>query len=174
MKAWIPATLVALLLAIGIGAAAYVTLGRGGSPGSPSPTPSVDLHSDAAVIAAIKHYYVLEDQSRKTGDIQPIASITSGPGTPAYENFKAFLQEQSSQGRHSVSISDQFSNWSITLTGSQATALYTLVQRGHDTDATTGAAVEPDMSTPPSHYRATLHLDSVGWRIYQRDFLGHD
>ncbi|HXA43414.1 MAG TPA: hypothetical protein VNV65_10965 [Candidatus Solibacter sp.] len=173
MKAWIPATLVAVVLAIGIGAAAYITVGHGAS-GSPSPSPTLDLHSDAAVIAAIKHYYDVENQSRRTGDIGPMAGVTAGPGTPAYENFKAFLQEQASEGRHSVSLSDQFSHWSVTRATSQATVLYTLIQRGHDTDATTGAAVESDMSTPPTHYRATLHLDSAGWRIYQRDLLGHD
>jgi hypothetical protein len=173
VKAWVPATVVALLLAGGIGAAAYYTLGRG-TGGSPSPTPSVDLHSNEAVMAAVRHYYDVEDKARETGDLTLIVGVTEGPGTPAYENFKAYLKEQSGIGHHAVTVSDRLSAWAITLDEQSATASYTLVQRGHDTNATTGKPIEPDMSTPPSHYKAVLHLHGQTWLIYERELLGHD
>jgi hypothetical protein len=173
VRGWIPATVVAVLLAVVIGTAAYFTLGRG-TGGSVSPTPSVDLHSKEAVMAAVQNYYAVEDKARQTGDLTLMLAVTEGPGTPAYENFKAFVQEQAGKGHRSVTISDRLSTWAITLNGQTATALYTLVQRGHDTDATTGQAIEPDVSTPASHYKATVRLHGQKWLIYERDLLGHD
>jgi hypothetical protein len=162
-----------MLLAGAIGAAGYYTLGHGiGS--SPSPTPTVDLHSKQAVIAAIKHYYAVEDRARQTGDLRLMLAVTAGPGTPAYENFKAYLLEQSQLGRRAVTVSDQLTAWAITTSGETAIAWYTLVQRGHDTSAMNGQAIEPDMSTPASHYKATMHLYGRTWLVYQRDLLGHD
>ena len=67
VRGWVPATVVAVLLAVGIGTAAYFTLGRG-TGGSVSPTPSVDLHSKEAVMAAVRNYYDVEAEARKTGN----------------------------------------------------------------------------------------------------------
>jgi hypothetical protein len=173
VKPWVPGTVVAMLLAGAIGAASYYTLGRGiGS--SPSPTPTVDPHSKEAVIAAIKHYYEVEDTARQTGDLRLMLAVTAGAGTPAYENFKAYLLEQSQLGHRAFTLSDQLTAWAITMSGETAIARYTLVQRGHDTSAITGQAIEPDMSTPASHYKATLHLYRRTWLVYERDLLGRD
>jgi len=77
---------VAVLLAVGIGTAAYFTLGRG-TGGSVSPTPSVDLHSKEAVMAAVRNYYDVEAEARKTGNADLIDPVTLGHTSLASQNF---------------------------------------------------------------------------------------
>jgi hypothetical protein len=170
VKAWMPATLIALVLAIGIGAAAYVTLGRG-TAGSASLSPTLDLHSDAAVIAAVRAYYGAEDKAGETGSVELVRSLTTGPGTPAYENLKQYFIQQAAKNRHSVTVSDRFGDWRVAISGSRATANYSLVQVGHDTDASSGMPVEADVTTPKAAYRATLQLIGNRWLLYERDYL---
>ena len=86
MRGWVPATVVAVLLAVGIGTAAYFTLGRG-TGGSVSPTPSVDLHSKEAVMAAVRHYYDVEAEARKTGNADLIDAVTIGHNSIASRTF---------------------------------------------------------------------------------------
>lgn len=169
MKAWIPATLVALVLAIGIGAAAYFTIGRS-TAGSPSPTPSVDLHSDAAVIAAIRHYYDVEAEARKTGNADLIDAVTLGHASIASQNFHEYVREQAALGKRSVVIANHFRGWQITVSANQATANYVFWLTGHDTSAT-GAPLEANMDTSKGSYRMTLELLAGAWLVNERDLL---
>jgi hypothetical protein len=159
-----------MLLAGAIGAAGYYTLGRGISS-SPSPTPTVDPHSKEAVIAAIRAYYKAEDKAGETGTVDLVGPVTTGPGTPAYENLKQYFIEHAAKNRHSVTISDQFGDWQITLAEERATASYSLVQVGHDTEAATGKPVEADVKTAKTFYRATLEFKGRSWLMYERDYV---
>ncbi len=170
MKAWIPATLVAIVLAVGIGAAAYVSLGRGTS-GSTFPSPTLDLHSDAAVIAAIKHYYDVESEARKTGNADLIDPVTLGHASIASQNFHTYVAEQAALGRRSVTVAAYYSNWKVRVSGQSATVFYLFWARGHDINSTTGAAIEADMTTTKGSYRMTLQLTSGTWLVAERDLL---
>jgi hypothetical protein len=170
VKAWVPATVVAVLLAAGIGTAAYFTLGRG-TDGSPSPTPTSDLHSKEAVIAAIKHYYEVEAEARKTGNADLIDPLTLGHTSLASQNFHAFMTEQASANRRSVIDRNYFSDWSVTLARSGAIASYKWWLHGHDTDAKTGLRIEADMTSTKGSYEAKLVLSGVQWLISEVQLL---
>jgi hypothetical protein len=159
-----------MLLAGAIGAAGYYTLGHGiGS--SPSPTPTVDLHSTAAVIAAIKHYYEVEDKAGETGSIELMRSVTTGQGTPAYENLKQYFIEQAAKNRGSVITTDDFTQWDIALSPDRATVQYAIVQHGHDIDLASKRPVEAATRTPKGIYRAILILRFSTWLLYERDLI---
>ncbi len=170
VRAWVPATLVALLLATGIGAAAYFALSRGTS-GSASATPSVDLHSTAAVIATIRHYYDVEAEARKTGDADLIDPLTLGHTSLASQNFHVFVSQQAAANRRSVIDHNYFSGWSVTFAAAGATASYKWWLHGHDSDATTGRPVEADVTTTKGSYRAKLVLQSARWLISEVQLL---
>jgi len=170
VKTWAPATIVALLLAVGIGTAAYFTLSRG-TGGSASPTPSVDLHSKEAVMAAVRAYYKAEDKAGETGTVELVKPVTTGPGTPAYENLKQYFVEQATRNRGSVITADDFTEWDVTLSGDRATVQYAVVQHGHDIDLTTRQPVEAETKTPKGIYKAILMLRSGVWLVYQRDLI---
>jgi hypothetical protein len=170
-RAWLPATVVAGVLIIGLGAAAYFTFGRGSVGASPSPIPSVEIHSKEAVIAAVKHYYAVTDKARETGDVNSAGSVTTGPGTPAFENFKEFVRQEAAKNRRSVTVADRFGDWNIQLAATTAVAQYSLLQRGHDIDIATGKAVEADQTTTKGFYSATLNLVGQSWLLFDKTLL---
>jgi hypothetical protein len=170
VKAWVPGTVVAMLLAGGIGAAGYYALGHG-IGNSPSPTPSIDLHSKEAVIAAVRVYYKAEDKAGETGTVDLVRPVTTGPGTPAYENLKLYFLEQAAKNRGSVITADDFSQWDVSLSAARATVQYAIVQHGHDIDLATRLPVETETRTPKGIYKAILELRSSSWLLYQRDLL---
>ena len=170
MRGWVPATVVAVLLAVGIGTAAYFTLGRG-TGGSASPTPSVDLHSKEAVMAAVRNYYDVEAEARKTGNADLIDPVTLGHTSLASQNFHVFIAQQAAANRRSIIDHNYFSDWSVTLTAAGATASYRWWLHGHDSDATTGQRVEADMTSTKGAYRATLVLQNVHWLLSEVQLL---
>jgi hypothetical protein len=170
VRAWIPATVVAVLLAIGVGTAAYFTLGRSTS-GSASPTPTVDLHSAAAVMAAIRHYYEVEDRARESGNPSLIDSVTIGHDSLASQNFQAFISDQTAKGKRSVTVANYYSDWSVSLSGDQATAGYIFWARGHDVDISSGRPLEADVTTTKGSYRMTLQLHGGAWLAVERQLL---
>ena len=171
MRAWLPATAVAALLAVALGAAAYFSFVRGSGGSGPSPSPSADIHSKEAVIAAVKHYYQVEDKAGETGDMQLLLAVTTGPGTPAYENLKEYFREQAAKNRHSIITKDDFSEWKVAVTESMAVVQYGVVQHGYDIDATTRQAVEADTKTTKGIYEATMRLKGYAWLMQERRLL---
>jgi hypothetical protein len=158
-----------MLLAGGIGAAGYYTLGHGiGS--SPSPTPSIDLHSKEAVIAAIKHYYEVEAEARKTGNADLIDVVTIGHNSIASQNFHAFIAEQTDKGRRGVVIQNYYADWATQIASDTATAEYKFWLRGYDTDLS-GTRVEADNTTTKGAYRTQLQLMGGHWLVAERDLL---
>lgn len=174
VRTWIPATLVALVVAALIGAGAYFALNRANSTSKAGTSPSADIHSKEAVMAAVQHYYDVENTARRTGAIDPMSSVTGGPGTPAFENLRTFLADQAKKGHRSTSVSDRITDWAITLDGDSADASYVLVQVGHDIDASSGQPVEADMTTPRTHYRAAMRLRDRVWIMFDRQLIGRD
>jgi hypothetical protein len=169
VKAWVPATVTVLLLAGGIGAAAYYTLGHG-TGGSPSPTPSVDLHSKEAVIAAIKHYYAVEAEARRTGNADLIDAVTIGHNSIASQNFHTFIAEQTASGRRGVVLQNYYADWATKVDRETATAEYKFWLTGYDTDLA-GRRVEPDNTTSKGSYRMRLQLTGGYWLVAERDLL---
>jgi hypothetical protein len=158
-----------MLLAGAIGAAGYYTLGHGiGS--SASPTPTVDLHSKEAVIAAIKHYYEVEAESRKTGNADLIDAVTIGHNSIASQNFHAFIAEQTAKGRRGVVLENYYADWATQALSDTATAQYKFWLRGYDTDLA-GKRVEPDNTTTKGSYRMQLQLLGGHWLVAERDLL---
>jgi hypothetical protein len=165
---------VAAALVVGLGAAAYFTFGRGSAGPSPSPTPSLDIHSKEAVMAAIKHYYDVEALARKTGNADLIDSVTIGHASLASQNFHAYVADQAAKGHRSVILESYFADTAIQVSSETATASFTFWLKGHDTDATTGRAVELDNLSRKSHYRMTLQLVQGHWLVVERDLLFQD
>jgi hypothetical protein len=152
-----------MLLAGAIGAAGYYTLVHGlGS--SPSPTPTVDLHSTAAVIAAIKHYYEVIDQARASGDPNLIDAVAQ-VGTTANNNLKQFLREQAATNRRSIAKAEYFDAWSVRVLGDSADVEYTNWSTGHDVDATTSKPVEANTTTSKGRYSARLIVVAGRWLV---------
>jgi hypothetical protein len=162
--------MVAALIAIGL-VAAVVLPRHSFVSASPRTSPSPDLHSEAAVIAAVKHYYEVEAAARKSGDESLIDTVTDGQGSFASQNFRTFIAEQAARGKRSVVLHTYFSDWRVTLDVNTATAVYTSWIRGHDIDARSGAALESDVQTSKGVYRMTLHLSRGAWRVVERDLL---
>ena len=125
VRAWLPATAVAVALAVGLGAAAYFSLVRGSAGSAPAPSPSVDIHSKEAVMAAVRHYYQVEDKAGETGDMHLIVAVTTGPGTPAYENLKEYFREQAAKNRNSIITKDDFRDWQVAIDTDRAAATRT-------------------------------------------------
>jgi lipoprotein-anchoring transpeptidase ErfK/SrfK len=162
---------VAVALAVGLGAAAYFSLVRGSAGSAPAPSPSVDIHSKEAVMAAVRHYYQVEDKAGETGDMHLIVAVTTGPGTPAYENLKEYFREQAAKNRNSIITKDDISDWSVVITDSTAVIRYGIVQHGHDIDATTRQAVEADTKTTKGIYKATMKLKGQVWLMHERQLI---
>ena len=123
-------------------------------------------------MAAIRHYYDVEAEARKTGNGSPIDSVTTGPNSLASQNFKAFIAQQTGINRRSVILENHFSDWSIKESGDEATASYTFWLQGHDTDAASGEPVEPDNITSKRDYRILLALSEGRWLVQERQLLG--
>jgi hypothetical protein len=170
IRPWLPATATALAVTALVGAAGLAVLGHGLVAAS-SPAPP-DLHSQQAVIAAIENYYRVEDQARATGNADLIDAVTAGRTSPANQNLRQFVAEQSARGRRAVTIADVFSDWRVAMAGDAATVDYAIVQRGHDIDAVTGRALEADTSTSKGTYRAAVRLTAGRWLLYQDDLVG--
>jgi hypothetical protein len=138
---------------------------------STTPSPSQQLHSKEAVIAAIAQYYNAEFQARRAGDVTLARAVTVDEGSPAYLNLKEYISEQQQIGKRSVTVEDHFGDWDISLNRDHATALFTFWARGHDISADTGQPLEPDMTTPKGHYKAILQLVNSNWLLFERDLL---
>ena len=171
VRAWLPATAVAAVLTVGLAAAAYFSLVRGSAGSGPAPSPSTDIHSKEAVMAAVRHYYEIEDKAGETGNIRLILAVTTGPGTPAYENLKQFFREQGVKNRNSIITRDDFSDWSVAITDTTAVVQYGIVQHGHDIDATTRQPVEADTKTTKGIYKATMKLTRQAWLMHERKLI---
>jgi hypothetical protein len=169
VRAWIPATVVAMLIVAGLTAA--VVLPRHPAIASASPTPSPDLHSKAAVIAAVKNYYQVETAGRRAGDASLIDTVSTGPGSLVSQNFRTFIAEQGARGKRSVILQTYFADWKVTVAGDTAVALYTSWLRGHDVSASTGQPLEADTETSKGAYKMTLRLEGGRWRAVERDLL---
>jgi hypothetical protein len=170
IRAWLPATAVAALLAVALGAAAYFSFVRGSGGFGPSPSPSADIHSKEAVIAAVKHYYDVEAQARKTGNADLIDPVTIGHASLASQNFRAYVAEQAAQGKRSVVVHNYFADWHVAIDRDKATATYSFWLAGHDTDLS-GKAIEPDNTTSRGLYRMRLQLTRGIWLVAERDLL---
>ncbi|MDP9325917.1 MAG: hypothetical protein M3O87_05195, partial [Candidatus Dormibacteraeota bacterium] len=85
-------------------------------------------------MAAVRHYYELEDVAREQGAVGPMTTVTGGPGTPAFENLKLFIDQQKQAGRRSVTANNTFSDWSVHLFTGGAEVTYSILQTGHDVD----------------------------------------
>jgi hypothetical protein len=157
----------ALTAAVGVAGWKLAATAATGPPGGGPP----GRHSRAALIAAIEAYYRAEDRARATGDPGPIDAVTAGRGSPANQNFRAFMLEQAVAGRRSVNVGTTFSDWDVQLDGDAATVVYAVVERGHDVDAASGRALEPDQDTARTLYRARLLLWPRGWVLFERDPL---
>jgi hypothetical protein len=173
VRGWVPATVVAVLLAVGIGTAAYFTLGRG-TGRSISPTPSVALHSKEAVVAAIRHYYDVEAEARKTGNADLIDAVTIGHNSIASQNFHAYVSEQAARGKRSIILQNYYADWVTSISGDKANVNFTFWLKGHAINASTGQAVEADMLTRKSHYQMLLQLVQGRWLVSERDLLSQD
>jgi hypothetical protein len=169
VRGWVPATVVAVLLAVGIGTAAYFTLGRG-TGGSVSPTPSVDLHSKEAVMAAVRNYYDVEAEARKTGNADLIDAVTIGHNSIASQNFHVFIAELTAKGKRSVVVQNYYAGWTVEIAGATATVNYKFWLRGHDTDLS-GKPVEPDNNTSKGSYRMRLQVVGGQWLAVERNLL---
>jgi hypothetical protein len=170
VRAWLPATAVAAVLAVGLGAAAYFTLARGSAGPAPAPSPIVDIHSKEAVMAAVRHYYDVEAEARKTGNADLIDPVTIGHESLASQNFHAYIAEQAAQGKRSVVVRNYFRDWQVAINKDQSTATYTFWLAGHDTDLS-GKAIEPDNTTTRGSYRMRLQLSGRLWLAVERDLL---
>ena len=171
VRTWIPAAVLALVLTGLLAAGAYFGLRQTKTATTPSPTPSLDIHSEMAVTAAVHHYYDVEAEARRSGNSDLVDGATIGHDSVASYNFRLFMQEQAKKGRRSVVLESHFDNWSVTLDGDRATANYVIWLRGHDTDATSGNPVEPDQDTSKGSYRMDLLLQAGVWRVVQRQLL---
>jgi hypothetical protein len=163
VRGWVPATVVAVLLAVGIGTATYFTLGRG-TGGSVSPTPTVDLHSKAAVMAAVRNYYAVIDQARATGNAALIDGVAQ-KGSTANNNLREFLVEQAARNRKGIATAEYFDSWSVDVSGDRAQVQYTNWSTGHDIEATTSKPVEADTTTTKGRYSAVLIVSGGRWLI---------
>jgi len=173
VKAWVPATVVALLLGVGIGTATYFTLGRG-TGGATAAASTVDPHSREAVIAAVKHYYEVEAEARRTGNADLIDPVTIGHNSIASQNFHAYVAELATQGKRSIILQNYYSDWATSIIGDKATVTFTFWLKGHDIAASTGEPDETDMLTRKSHYRMILELLQSRWLVSERDLLSQD
>lgn len=171
VRAWLPATAVAAFLAVGLGAAAYFSFVRGSAGSGPAPSPSTDIHSKEAVMAAVRHYYEVEAEARKTGNADLIDPVTIGHASLASQNFHVFINQQSAKNRRAAIDHNYLSDWAIALSGDHATASYDWWLHGHDTDASSGTAVEPDMTSTKGMYRATLELRAGRWLVAEVQLL---
>ena len=136
VRAWLPATAVAVVLAVGLGVAAYFSLVRGSAGSTPAPNPSVDIHSKEAVMAAVRRYYQVEAEARKTGNADLIDPVTTGHASLASQNFHAYVAEQAAQSKRSVVVRNYFRDWQVAVDSEQATATYTFWLTGHWTTRT--------------------------------------
>ena len=171
VRTWIPAAVVAVVIATLLGAAAAFGLRHPNSASAPAMRPSPDLHSPEAVMAAVRHYYEVEAKARKTGDGSLIDSVTTGPDSLASQNFKAFIAEQTAANRRSVILENHFDGWTISTTGDGATAIYSFWLRGHDLDAGSGQAVEVDSLTSKGRYRMHMQFARGRWLSSERQLL---
>jgi hypothetical protein len=162
---------VAAVLAVGLGAAAYFTFARGSAGSGPVPSPSVDIHSKEAVMAAVRHYYQVEADARKTGNADLIDPVTIGQGSVASENFHVFIGQQNAKNRRASIDHNYFSDWEIQLGRDRTSARYKWWLHGHDTDASSGNPVEPDMTSTKGIYRATLELRGSQWLVAEVQLL---
>jgi hypothetical protein len=170
-RAWLPATVVAGVLVIGLGAAAYFTFGRGSVGASPSPIPSVEIHSKEAVIAAVKHYYDVEAEARKTGNADLIDPVTIDHASIASQNFHAFIAEQTAKGKRSVTANNYYQDWAVSVRGDTAEANFTFWAKGHDVDLKTGQPLEADVTTSKGRYLMKLQLRTGAWLAVERQLL---
>ena len=168
MRAWIPAVAVAILMAAGLGLAAYLGLRYSTTATTPSPALSFDLHSKEAVVAAIRHYYEVEAKARETGNGSLIDAVTTGAGSLASQNFKAFIAAQAAANRRSVVVENHVELEAVSIGPDTAIAGYLFWLNGHDTDAASGRALEADSVTARGRYRATLALGNGRWLVRER------
>jgi hypothetical protein len=155
---------VATVLAVGLGAVAYFSFVRGSAGSGPSPSPTVDIHSKEAVMAAVRHYYRVIDEARATGRAELLDSVAQ-KGSTANNNLRQFLREQAARNRKGLAKAEYFDGWAVQVTGDHATAQYTNWSTGHDIDATTSAPLEADLTTAKGRYSASLTLSLGRWLI---------
>jgi hypothetical protein len=171
MRTWIPAAVVAVAVAALLVAGAWLGLRQVRAPAAPSPGAGADIHSAEAVMAAVRHYYDVEAEARRTGNADLIDGVTTGPDSLASQNFKRFVAQEQSKNRRSVIVENEFSGWSVTVQLASATVEYVLALRGHDTDLA-GLAIESEMTIPKEDYRIFLDLRDARWLVRERLYLG--
>ncbi|MFY9616142.1 MAG: hypothetical protein WAT58_12155 [Candidatus Dormiibacterota bacterium] len=161
----------ALVVAALLGVAAWFGLRQADTRVVVVPSASVDIHSPEAVMAAVRHYYEVEAEARRTGNGDLIDAVTSGHDSIASYNFRLFIQQEAIKKHRSVTLETHLEKWAVTLDADRASATYVLWLRGHDTDSLTGDAVEPDQNTTKGAYRMDLRLGSGAWKTDQRQLL---
>jgi hypothetical protein len=172
VRTWIPATLVAVVVAALLGVGAYFALNRANSTPKSSVSPSPDIHSKAAVMAAIEHYYDVEAEARKTGNGDLIDSVTTGPNSLASQNFKTFIAQESATNRRSVITENHFEAWNVDMTATTAIVSYSYWLRGHDIDPKTATPLEADTTLPKRTYHMTVVLKDGRWLVQERQLVG--
>src|SRR5258708_4408786 len=166
-KAWVPATLVLLLWVAAL--LFWYAYARGAQAGqTPRPGPTLSA-AQTAVIQAVKDYYKVTDEVRRTGDVGLVDSVTFSEGSPANVNFREFMREQEAKSHHSVVVAEYFKDWTVVVNGDDAIAQYTNWSIGHDTDARTGAAIETDQALSKSRYRAALRASQARWLLVTKE-----
>ncbi|MEA2647506.1 MAG: hypothetical protein QOE92_2589 [Chloroflexota bacterium] len=119
----------------------------------------------------MRHYYELEASGRESGNGDIVDASTTGHDSLASVNFRAFIASQTAKGRRSVTTQNFFSDWDIKVSGTEAAAVYLFWATGHDIDAGSGAALEPDMTTSKGRYRMTLVRRDERWLVSDRQLL---
>jgi hypothetical protein len=162
---------VATVLAVGLGAVAYFSFVRGSAGSGSSSSPTVDIHSKEAVIAAVRHYYDVEAEARKTGNADLIDPVTTGHASLASQNFHVFVADQTRRGKRSINVANFFTDWSVVASGDRAAVQYTFWARGHDIEYKTGTPLEPDVTTTKGSYAMTMELRMGVWLAVERRLL---
>lgn len=123
------------------------------------------------MIAAVKHYYDVEAQARRTGNADLIDPVTLDHTSIASQNFHVFVAQQEAKNRRAAIDRNYFSDWSVALSDTGATARYLWWVHGHDTDAHSGAAVEADGFSTKGRYSAGLGFHHGRWLIAEVQLL---
>jgi hypothetical protein len=172
LRTWMPATTIAILVSIVVSAATVFTVGRQRHAGAAVAGPIPDSMTQQAVMAAIKHYYDVAAEARRSGNVDLIDGVTAGRGSPADIHFREFVAEQAARGRRSLVRENFFSDWRVAVVGSSAYALFSYRLSGQDTDLKTGGPVEPEMLTAWQRLQLTLRLSQGRWLVTDERIAG--
>ena len=160
----------ALVLALAV-VGAILLLGNLPGNSDTTPTPSVSANTSPSVRpgdtpeSAVRAFFEAFAKARETDDPSLIEPYVNGTDSSAYLTVAAFLEGQAGQGRASVVVVNELTNFEVDENGDRATVFFDHLLGGYDVDLETGEPLESPEELPVQRKTAELVRVADTWLV---------